>query len=35
VVEKFEMLEKVPVRPDWTHEAHELTPWLAENLDSG
>ena len=30
---KFGALEKVPVKLGWTHEAHELTPWLAENLD--
>jgi hypothetical protein len=31
--EKFGKLEKVPVKFGWAHEAHELTPWLAENLD--
>jgi hypothetical protein len=30
---KFATLEKVAVKLGWTHEAHELTPWLAENLD--
>jgi hypothetical protein len=32
-IPKFGTLEKVAVRLGWTHEAHELTPWLADNLD--
>lgn len=31
-VQELGKLEKVPVRDVWEHEAHDFTPWLAENL---
>ncbi len=30
---EFENIEKVDPRSIWSHEAHDFTPWLAENLD--
>ncbi len=30
---EFENIEKVDPRLIWSHEAHDFTPWLAENLD--
>ncbi|MEQ8836808.1 MAG: hypothetical protein RID07_08390 [Lacipirellulaceae bacterium] len=30
---RFSALRDVPVREAWLHEAHHLTPWLADNLD--
>ncbi|MDV7145644.1 hypothetical protein R3X27_23420 [Tropicimonas sp. TH_r6] len=30
---KFGRLEDLPLREAWKHEAHEFTPWLAENID--
>jgi hypothetical protein len=30
---EFESIEKVDPRLIWSHEAHEFTPWLADNLN--
>lgn len=30
---RFGRLEDLPLREAWKHEAHEFTPWLAENID--
>ena len=30
---KFGRLEDLPLREAWKHEAHQFTPWLAENID--
>lgn len=30
---KFGRLEDLPLREAWKHEAHEFTPWLADNID--
>jgi hypothetical protein len=30
---EFENIEKVDPRSIWSHEAHDFTPWLADNLD--
>lgn len=30
---KFGRLSDLPLREAWKHEAHEFTPWLAENID--
>ena len=30
---KFSRLEDLPLREAWKHEAHEFTPWLAENIN--
>lgn len=29
----FGKLERVSARSGWPHEAHEFTPWLAENVE--
>lgn len=30
---QFGKLQDLPIREAWKHEAHEFTPWLAENID--
>ena len=32
-IPKLGRLERVDVRKAWSHEAHDFTPWLADNLD--
>ena len=32
-IPKLGTLERVDVRQAWSHEAHNFTPWLADNLD--
>src|SRR3546814_19089074 len=29
---RFGTLEEMPLRQAWSHEAHQFTPWLAENI---
>ena len=31
--EKIGSLRRVPLDKVWPHEAHDFTPWLAENID--
>lgn len=30
---EFDRLKEIPLREAWKHEAHQFTPWLAENID--
>ena len=30
---RFDRLVDLPLREAWKHEAHEFTPWLAQNID--
>ena len=32
-ITKLGTLQRVDVRKAWSHEAHDFTPWLAENLE--